>query len=1284
MAAVRAREEVAIAEALKERTAQLEKEYAETRKRLDAGFLVGKAGAEHELQEQRKQLLTRFEEEQRQITQDYSRAQQYAETQFQGAREQNEADYKESRWTISTMYDADKKVARERLAQAKQRAKSSLDKAVNWHQEGVQLLKGWDFRELLQSPPEPPPPASTEPWQALQHALTLASERLTQLQSLRTPRYLVGWRLPLILIVAWLGACAPAVLLREYWYFWLAGATVGTLIAGWFLRSWLARHARRQADHLFQELQLAVVGARLQARRCREAARTDYHAERTAAKEKYNVSLAKVVAQARQSLQELTQKRDHTLELAQSKYPPQLDDLANRRKGKLAQIEEKHQQNLADLTFRRDQDYQLCTERFEKGRGELNRWHAQEWTRLVTTWKSGCDRFRTVVQEIDQDCQKLFPSWESPALADWKPATSYPPGIRFGRLEVTPARIPHGVPEDPHLPPLDLGNLSFPALLPFPARSSLMFKTDEFGRDEAVQALQAIMLRLLTAVPPSKVRFTILDPIGRGEHFAAFMHLADHDELLITSRIWTEQNHIEHRLADLTAHMENVIQKYLRNQFETLEDYNAQAGEVAEPFRILVVAGFPVNFSSEAARRLVSLAASGARCGIYPLILHDSRHALPHDFQLADLEKACLNLIWREGKFTWKDPDFGPFPLTLDQPPEAETCTRILQAVGEQAKIAGRVEVPFDMVALPPDQWWTADSRNGISVPLGRAGALAKQFLQLGQGTAQHALIGGKTGSGKSTLLHALITQLALNYSPDEVELYLIDFKKGVEFKTYAVNELPHARVVAVESEREFGLSVLQRLDVELRLRGEKFRQLGISDLPGYRQLKDAGSNGQLPPMPRVLLIVDEFQEFFVEDDKIAQEAALLFDRLVRQGRAFGIHILLGSQTLGGAFSLARSTLDQMGVRIALQCSEADAHLILSKENSAARLLTRPGEAIYNAAGGLLEGNNLFQVVWLSDDRRDASLRSVHALARERHVNVPRPIVFEGTAPSDLPKNLLLQKLFDSSPPSASAAVPTAWLGEAIAIKDPTAAAFRRQTGANLLMVGQQGDIAFNLMVAGIVGLSAQCPPRNGNGNGIAPFYLIAGASLEHDGEAFLTRLPELLPVQAIAPRDLAGLLQTLSEELDRRQKGATGDPVFLLLHGLHRLRDLRKGEDDFGFNRKEEKVSPAKQFATLLREGPNHGIHTIAWCDGLPNLQRTLDRQGLREFELRVLFQMSAADSSNLIDNPAASRLGMHRALYYTEDQGKTEKFRPYGLPPLGWLEEVKAKRNGLVGSPG
>ncbi len=135
-------------------------------------------------------------------------------------------------------------------------------------------------------------------------------------------------------------------------------------------------------------------------------------------------------------------------------------------------------------------------------------------------------------------------------------------------------------------------------------------------------------------------------------------------------------------------------------------------------------------------------------------------------------------------------------------------------------------------------------------------------------------------------------------------------------------------------------------MDDELRRRGDLFRQLGVQDLAGYKRA------GGREAMPRSLLMIDEFQEFFTEEDRVSQGAAVLLDRIVRQGRAFGIHVLLGSQTLGGAYTLARATIGQMVIRIALQCNEADAYLIMDQDNPAPRLLSRPGEGIYNDAAG--------------------------------------------------------------------------------------------------------------------------------------------------------------------------------------------------------------------------------------------------------------------------------------------------------------------------------------------
>ena len=82
--------------------------------------------------------------------------------------------------------------------------------------------------------------------------------------------------------------------------------------------------------------------------------------------------------------------------------------------------------------------------------------------------------------------------------------------------------------------------------------------------------------------------------------------------------------------------------------------------------------------------------------------------------------------------------------------------------------------------------------------------------------------------------------------------------------------------------------------------------------------------------------------------------------------------------------------------------------------------------------------------------------------------------------------------------------------------------------------------------------------------------------------------------------------------------------------------------------------------------------MHTLIWCDTVTNLNRGLDRRALWEFAMRVVFQMSAEDSANLIDTPSASRLGPYRALLYDEEGGRLEEFRPYALPDESWLTWV------------
>jgi len=96
------------------------------------------------------------------------------------------------------------------------------------------------------------------------------------------------------------------------------------------------------------------------------------------------------------------------------------------------------------------------------------------------------------------------------------------------------------------------------------------------------------------------------------------MHLADYEESLVNRRIWTQRDQIEERLAELSEHIEKVIQMYLRNEYATITEYNEKAGSVAEKYNFLVIADFPANFSEIAVKRLQSIAQS-ARAAVFSL-----------------------------------------------------------------------------------------------------------------------------------------------------------------------------------------------------------------------------------------------------------------------------------------------------------------------------------------------------------------------------------------------------------------------------------------------------------------------------------------------------------------------------------------------------------------------------------------------------------------------------------------------------------------------------------------
>jgi DNA segregation ATPase FtsK/SpoIIIE, S-DNA-T family len=1274
--------------------------YQESQNSLDTQIKAEKEVAEASHAASNKQILAHFEAENGRVQGEYDAAQQQIAARFEGSRKSLERQMTEKRWEITALAEAARSGSNLQLKEITDGLDSRWQNLQDIHREAVELLKArGQWREFPQ-PQLDGLVLETDPSQRFTRALDLARSQYKaisgQFASRFFPRFFQGlWPL-LIFLLIWGATVYPFALLFGWSNWRWAAASVATAFVVYIvIGKWIYKAVQRQGENGYLKLYRTLLEAGINRPAVLEIAKNQCQQQFGNILTRQDAEMKKAEEAYAAATAEIERRKEHDLKQVEAAFPPRLAEIAAARDRALPTVDEKLARRIRELDAHLAAETERLIADHARATKENEDRYRRQWDGMSQRWLSGMEAVRGTIGQMGSECRNLFPDWHSSDWSRWRPSAAIPDAFQFGAAKLELARIKDGVPADERLRPAQ-SEFDVPMLLPFPQQSLMLWKANGPGLAKSVDSMQAVMLRMLASMPPGKVRFTIIDPVGLGENFSAFMHLADFDEQLVANRIWTDTPHIEQRLAEVTKHMENVIQVYLRNEFATIRDYNASAGELAEPYRVLVVANFPVNFSESAALRLKSIISSGARCGVFVLLSVDTKLPVTRHISLADFESESLVLRWDQSQFVWEHPDYGPLPVALESPPDAEQFREIVRTVGKEAKLSGRVEVPFSCIVPTADSWWSCDSSGGIDVPLGRAGALKLQYLKLGRGTSQHVLISGKTGSGKSTLMHVLITALGLQYSPDEVELYLVDFKKGVEFKTYAQNALPHARVIAIESEREFGLSVLQRLDGELRTRGDLFRNQGVQDIKGYRTEQPQAR------MPRILLIIDEFQELFVEDDRISQEAALLLDRLVRQGRAFGIHVLLGSQTLGGAYSLARSTIGQMAVRIALQCSESDAHLILSEDNTAARLLTRPGEAIYNDANGLYEGNHPFQVVWLPDSERDGFLQQIGKMTVSKHCASAGTIVFEGNVPANPSENSELRELLANGSPPDSGRVSRAWLGAAVAIKEPTTARFARQNGSNLLLVGHRDEAALGVLANCVISLAAaNAPGDNSSGDGrplnaasagdqsapaqsgqeqraaaAAKFYVLDGIRADAPETGFWNRLSASLPctTRIADPRGMADVLGDISAELALRQERSEEHhaPIYLIIYNLARFRELRRDED-FSFSSMESKTAnPAKQFTSILREGPALGIHTLVWCDSYNNVSRFLDRQSLRDFELRVLFQMNAADSSNLMDTPDASRLGTNVAILYDETQGRMEKFRPYGMPSQEWLSWV------------
>ncbi len=187
-------------------------------------------------------------------------------------------------------------------------------------------------------------------------------------------------------------------------------------------------------------------------------------------------------------------------------------------------------------------------------------------------------------------------------------------------------------------------------------------------------------------------------------------------------------------------------------------------------------------------------------------------------------------------------------------------------------------------------EFWTESSQYEVSVPVGWDINHKEVCFKIGN-EQNHTLICDHSGSGKSNFLHVLIQNLAFYYVSNEVQLFLLDYKEGVEFNAYTnPTILEHARLVSVASSVGFGVSFLSWLCKEMQERANLFKQFNVKDLSGYRK------HGE---MPRLIVVIDEFQVLFSDNSTKGKESVeQSLNTLLKKGRSYGVHLILATQTM--------------------------------------------------------------------------------------------------------------------------------------------------------------------------------------------------------------------------------------------------------------------------------------------------------------------------------------------------------------------------------------------------
>jgi len=760
--------------------------------------------------------------------------------------------------------------------------------------------------------------------------------------------------------------------------------------------------------------------------------------------------------------------------------------------------------------------------------------------------------------------------------------------------------------EAPHFPDegicigsLNLPNVQLPALIDLFDSKGLCFLYDSDNNRRTVNnCLEQLAWRVALCLPPEQCEFVVYNGGNPGDSFNSLNKLnkslfKSSDKVMFDANSEEFTKHLSQVYQGLAARITNVREAGLSNLFEL----NRHEGVDAKfKYTFLFISDF-TRITEEQKRLIIKIVSADCSIsGVFPLISWDmmagleTPHSTPLEYSLL-LDSMTL-LFPKADRYFFKnsgnDELMNKFVLRLDSiisnREQQDEWTAILNKRIEKASV---VSTDIRKQFLNASSIWNKTSKYGLEIPIGSASSSKTMNLELcpqRDSTIVHGLIGGTTGSGKSTLLHDIIINSAWLYSPDELQFILLDFK-SVEFGIYS--GLPHVRVLSTKSDREYGSNVLAYIVSEIEFRKKLFGR--VSSIEEY--------NNEQHHVPRILVIIDEFHNLFVSDgalgdlreSNISSQINKHFNKILKEGRSFGIHLLLATQEAGGIQSID-SYLQQIKLRIVLKMEEKGK--FLTYENTARPDKLRRGEGIYNDDFGKEGSNNQFRFAFYGNDAmthkqviESEMIEAIRKTSVEIY-NTYSPCekcFYRGGGESTIDDNTnVVTEVNDERC--------LVFVGSPVTVRrEDVSFELKRKRGNNILIIGVNSDYLKSLIQLTFTQVIKQSCSNS--------IFLACVSS----NDEFENQDNSLENVRVLKDNEgLQSAIMELSGHLEARQNGneSASERIFFALLGL-RFFDLLIANSDL-----------RKQMENIVLKGAELGIHTLIHSTNLSDFDKAFQQE--------------------------------------------------------------------------